>query len=352
MFNASRHIAQGLGFSPAASRTTTPVPAWALALVPKPDKKTVVLKAGNEDVETDTIPAIKRIVRETLSQTKRLAVRLKGTSLEQTLRNYTNFILQHIRYVKDAAGKEQLREPARTIYDGKGDCDCFAILLSSLLTNAKIAHQFKTIKQNGNTGWSHIYVVVPKPGGGYYTLDPVTNQFDTEPSFTKDKTYPMALERLSGLGAEAEAAARPCRPRTLASLEFFVPTKQVLNADLVPTREFLIDEKIPFVENGSTVTLATPKGALTVPSIITPAQADVVKQVATVTPETNQPAVEQKKAGFGWLFGLLVGGAFLSTLSDPKKAATKVASGGLAGVKHKTKSTNKRKRPKYATLHL
>lgn len=351
MFNAQRHIAHAsLGFSPATSRTVTPVPAWALALVPKPDKKTIVIKAGNEDVERDTLPAIKRIVKETLYQTKRLAMRLKGATLEQTVRNYTNFILKHIRYVKDAHGKEQLREPSRLIYDGRGDCDCFAITLSSLLTNAKIPHQFKTIKQNGSAHWSHIYVVVPKPGGGYYTLDPVTNQFDSEPSFTNDKTFPMSLERLSGVSAEEDRTIKKCWPPSLRALEIFVPTKEVLNVDLVPTQQFLTDKNIPFVADGDKVIVQTAQGPVNVPSIITPEQAKIVETAATTAPAP--PPKQQQAGGFGWLVGLLLGGAALSALSDPKKAATKVASGGLAGVKHKKKSTHKRKHPKYKTLHL
>lgn len=379
MYNAARHIAAhvGLGFSPADSRTVKPVPATLLALVPAPGRITLVMKSGNEDVERDTIPAMKRIVRETLNQTKALSQRLKATTLEQTLRNYTDFILNHVRYVKDANGKEQLREPARLIYDGKGDCDCFAITLSSLLTNAKIPHQFKTIKQNGSSNWSHIYVVVPKPSGGYFTLDPVTNQFNVEPSFTKNKTYSMSIERLAGFGLVMEENSR-CHTTQPRDLQYYAPTKQVLSADLIPTAVFLEDKNLQFIENGSEVAVRTPTGSIVVPSVITPEIAKeilihtqpVTKEIptealppavqtavavqksmdATTVQPTTEVAVQApvpitpSQAGFGLLAALVIGGIALSAMSDPKKAATKVATGGMAGVK-----TKKRK---YKTLHI
>ncbi len=140
MFSNRAHI--GLGFTPAEARVTTPVPASAKYLVPRPANATVHIKS-NEQVERDTIPLIKQIVSETLGQTKALAKKLQGTSLEQTVKNDTDFILKHIRYKRDASGKEQVREPARLIYDGVGDCDCFATLLSSLLTNQKIKHSLR-----------------------------------------------------------------------------------------------------------------------------------------------------------------------------------------------------------------
>lgn len=348
---AHRIAHAGFGFTPAASRTVTSVPRGLLALVPKPSGITMRVKE-NEQVERDTIPLIKKVVRETLSQTSALAKKLKGRSLEETLRNDTNFILKHIRYKRDAAGKEQVREPARLIHEGAGDCDCFATLLSSLLTNQKIGHALRIMKQHGAGNWSHIYVVVPKPGGGHYTLDPVTNSFNVEPPSTQKKDIPMALERLSGV-AETEAEKNPlwCKLKRLNALEIFVPTKQVLDSDLVPTRNYLIDKKIPFVEDGDRVIVKTPEGNISVPSILTPDQAKAVDVVATVPAEEIKaatPEIKQQQAGFGWLMGLLLGGALLSSLSSPKKAATKVASGGLAGT---TKRKAKAKR-KYKTIHL
>ncbi len=195
------------------------------------------------------------------------------------------------------------------------------------------------MKQNGAGEWSHIYVIVPKPGGGYYTLDPVTNKFNSEPTFTEKKDFNMALERLSGLGYEA--ADLQCKP--IQALEFFTPTKQVLSAELVPTREYLLDKQIAFVDDGEKVVVQTKEGAVSVPSILTKQQAATLTQAVSTNPTPATPeAPTQAKAGFGWLLALLLGGAVLGSLKDPKKVAT----GGMAGIK-----ATKQKR-KFKTLQL
>lgn len=283
-----------LGYSPASTRKTRPVPAWALALVPKPTGKNETVLSGQEQVERDTIPLIKSKIKRTLWHTKKLAPKLKGTTLEETLRNDWNFIFDHIKYVKDAPGTEQVRSPRRLIHDGRGDCDCFVVTLSSLLHNQGIPHKLRIIKQNGASHWSHVYVVVPKPGGGYYTLDPVTHKFDYEPPHSQTKDFTMALEYLDGL-ADETAAAR-CKPIGPNALTFYQG----------PVPLFSDQQKNDAVQ---------------------PAQ--VVEDA-----EVMQAQPAQQKAGFGWWMLLLIGG-LIATGADPKKAGLKAASGGLAGTKNK-----------------
>jgi hypothetical protein len=342
MYSASPYRL-GLGYSPAAQRTVKPVPAWALALVPKPTGKNETVKASNEDVERDTMPLIKNKIQRTLHHTKKLAPKLKGATLEQTLRNNWNFIFNHIQYVKDEPGKEQVRSPRRMIHEGKGDCDCFTVTLSSLLHNQGIPHKLRIMKQNGKPNWSHIYVIVPKPTGGYYTLDPVTHRFNFEAAHTQTKDYPMALEYLDGL-----AATQACATNNVAALQPYAVTKFIQEDGLIPTKQFLKDNAIPYMEQpDGAAQIVTTQGALQVPAVITRAQSELVKAAAIETPhvetlpaedEQAKPLVQQ--AGFGWLIALLIGGALLLK-PDPKKAASKAASGGLAGVKRKTKRTYK-----------
>src|SRR5687768_12564241 len=90
----------------------------------------------------DTLKLMKKVVDQTLSQTKAIAEKLKGSSREQTCRNIWNFLYHNVQYKKDNPLREQLRTPIRTWRDRKTgvDCDCYSIFSSSVLTNLNIPH--------------------------------------------------------------------------------------------------------------------------------------------------------------------------------------------------------------------
>src|SRR5687767_11404402 len=132
-----------LGLVPAAQRRVKPMPAELRGLVPPPTDANITVKPGSPDVLKDTMPLIISKVKRTLYQTKKLAAKLKGPTLADTLRNDSNFILQFIKYRKDDAAHEQIRSPRRLVYDAAGDCDCFAVFLASILSNQGIKFRFR-----------------------------------------------------------------------------------------------------------------------------------------------------------------------------------------------------------------
>lgn len=165
----------------------------------------------------DTVTFMADIVNTTLDDTKKIAKVLYATDgkkfdLEQSTENIWNFCFHYMQYELDAAGKEQLRRPARAWADGnKGDgvdCDCFSIFVSSILTNLRIPHYFRITAYDG--GWQHVYVIVPKKenanlnygSGDYITIDPVLNNFNEEKSFSKKRDYDMTNHNLSGIPIE------------------------------------------------------------------------------------------------------------------------------------------------------
>jgi transglutaminase-like putative cysteine protease len=129
-----------------------------------------------------------RIVSEHSSDTKKLAQKLKAANLRDTLRNIWNFVYTYIQYEPDSKLFEQLRRPLRTLHDQKGDCDCYAILIGSVLTNLNIPYSFRVAEYENRGFFQHVYVVVPN-GGGYITVDPVVEKFDYEKPFTKKKDF-------------------------------------------------------------------------------------------------------------------------------------------------------------------
>lgn len=315
-----------LGYVPAGKRTVTPVPSWALGLVPKPMGTNETVK-DNEDTEADTIPLIIRKVKRTLNHTAKLAQRLKGKDLQTTAQNDWNFIFKHIQYVEDEPGKEQVRSPRRLIHEGKGDCDCFTVTLSSLLLNQRIPHFLRIMKQNAGGEWSHIYIVVPKNGRvdkkltsrtEYIVIDCVTHKFDYEAPKVQHKDFPMALQSLDGIRGEDS-----CKNNS-ASFMYFERTQQYRDRGLVITEEFLAANKIPFtIEDGEVFGYRV--GVRLVPAVITPDQAQMLLNPAVYEPaDPAQPApqvdVKKSKNLLWWIVG---SAAVVYALSgeDKKKAS-------------------------------
>lgn len=365
------NLLQNLGLVPGGARSVKPMPANLRGLVPKPADNNVTVKPSVPDVEKDTMPLIIDKVKRTLWQTKKLAAHLKGATLEQTLRNNSHFILDYIAYKKDDPKHEQIRSPRRLVHDLAGDCDCFAVLLASLLTNQGIKFKYRITRYSGKE-WSHIYIVVPKDQRNenieltnrtqYYVLDPVTNQHNYEVDFTAKKDFPMALQYLDGVGM---GTLGQCSTPTVAQksveelskLRTYVDNATIKQQGFVPTEEFLQDNGIPYevainpTTNGSFLKVDTPQGTVNVPTIITKTEADQINQaihqpVAVKKPidqvqttaqpvqETAQPTQpEVKEAGTNWWGLLMVAGVALSAMKN-EGSGTGLPP-GLGGVKRK-----------------
>ena len=158
----------------------------------------------NGNVE-QTISEMKKMVKKTLSQTQRIALKLKGTNRLETARNIWNFVYQHIQHKKDHPLREQLRTPLRTWRDRSTgvDCDCYSIFISTILTNLGIDHSFR-IAAYGN-GFQHVYVMVPN-NGSEIIIDCVADKFNYEVPYTKKKDFTvMGSSSLNGFNGQCRA---------------------------------------------------------------------------------------------------------------------------------------------------
>lgn len=160
---------------------------------------------------SDTVEFAARIVAQTLHQTKAISEKLKRPTLNETCKAIWEYCYKHYAYKIDKPGVEQLRSPARAWKDRKIgiDCDCFAITVSSILTNMGITHYFRIVKMYGRDYFQHIYVVVPKVKNAdmnirplYHVIDPVVDRYDLEPpgvTFKTDyKMEGMPIQYLNG----------------------------------------------------------------------------------------------------------------------------------------------------------
>ncbi|HMG94344.1 MAG TPA: hypothetical protein VK589_29995 [Chryseolinea sp.] len=304
----------------------------------------------------DTLKQMRKIVSQTLPQTAKVSRELKGSTLEQTCRNIWNFLYSHVQYKKDHPLREQLRTPARTWKDRRAgvDCDCYSIFISSVLTNLKIPHSFRMAGYKGD--FQHVYVVVPKNGRSsssrdqYYAIDPVVNQFNFEASFTKKHDQKMStVSMLNGLGE--------CNPTPeILRLRKFVDTQEVIMRGGIPTKAFLDEAGISYAPafdnnaNRAIYVVSTPRGLLSVPTVISPAQSEELKTLigGCVDPSTAAAAIPlaeksmeerikaaAKKFNWWWL-AIIAGGYILLTGSDQQEV--KSGLNGLAGSSKKKKA--------------
>lgn len=165
----------------------------------------------------DTLQAMQRIALRDYKQVEGLAIELQDTTVAQTSENIWNYLRENTRYKLDRKGIEELRTPARSIVDGqKGvhdtnygiDCDDYTILISALLLNLGITHEYRIAAYKKIGEFQHIYPVVFDQNGNAFVIDvvPEIPHFNYEEQPIIDlKTIPMELHELSGtLPVDAE----------------------------------------------------------------------------------------------------------------------------------------------------
>ena len=127
----------------------------------------------------ETVKLMQEVVETYADDTAELAKVLKRDTLKDTIQSIFDFVYQHIQYVPDSRFVEQVRRPLRTLYDQRGDCDCYATLIGSILTNLNIPFKFRVAAYAGRNYYQHVYVIIPY-SGGYYVCDPVLDTCFTE----------------------------------------------------------------------------------------------------------------------------------------------------------------------------
>lgn len=141
---------------------------------------------------------MKKIVLQTLNETKQLAKKLEGNTAIQTIQNIKSFVYWHIQYLQDNE-TQQLYSPARTwqMRATGVDCKSFSIIVSSVLTNLNIKNSFRQIKQMSYApeNWTHVYVFLPD----FDCVIDGTVLYDQEPLYIQYYDEPVLSNGLAGL---------------------------------------------------------------------------------------------------------------------------------------------------------
>lgn len=137
---------------------------------------------------------------------KDVAAKLNTGDKHQFIRNLFDYYCRNVDYILDQPGIEKVYTPARTIYEGKGDCKKAATFLASVLKAGGVEPILKHVYYDGNSVYTHIYVIVPDPDlNNYITLDPTNDcQYNKEVDYKTGTLY-----FLNGKKMELRAMGKP-----------------------------------------------------------------------------------------------------------------------------------------------
>ncbi|WP_158651244.1 transglutaminase-like domain-containing protein [Pseudotamlana carrageenivorans] len=141
---------------------------------------------------------MKKVILQTLGETKKLAEKLKGSTVNETVKNIKDFVYWHVQYKQDITD-QQLYSPSHTWAKRATGVDCksYSIMVSSILTNLGIENSLRQIKQISYKPdyWTHVYVVLP----AHNLVIDGTVVYNHEPLYIEYHDKPILSKGLNGL---------------------------------------------------------------------------------------------------------------------------------------------------------
>lgn len=163
-------------------------------------KFTEVTYVKDANVE-HTVKFIPRVVEHTKWMMKAFYKQeLAHLPVKPALKKLWDFVKEYIQYEKDESGKEQVRSSRRLFWEGKGDCDCFTVFISTGMTWLKeVKKIILRITKYGGKNFQHIYPIAVLATGQMIPMDAVAKAWNYEEPFTQKEDYVMELNYLDGL---------------------------------------------------------------------------------------------------------------------------------------------------------
>lgn len=134
------------------------------------------------------------------AQFQKVANKLKGKNVLETVKNNYNFLYKHFQYKIDES-LQQLYAPSAAWHFRKVgfDCKTFSVLASALLLCQNIEHSFVKVKLQGSNDWGHVYVQIPYQGS-YLIIDATTHD-NKEVNFIEKHEFNMRNLKHIGLAS-------------------------------------------------------------------------------------------------------------------------------------------------------
>jgi hypothetical protein len=246
----------------------------------------------------DTLKNMQRIAKRDVNQVRELALHLKKSTVESTANNIWDYLRANTKYKFDRQGFEELRTPSRSLVDGKAglidddfgiDCDDYTILISALLLNLGIDHEYRVAAYQEKGKFQHIYPVAFDKQGNEFVIDvvPEIPHFNYEEKPIIDlKKIPMELQELSGVDAiteeeiKSDLAEELNQPFVLSGIEDDLEDEILESGFLSGFGEVATEEEADIVLSGADDVLEIIERGLL---------AEVHKAKATLVEEKQQP---------------------------------------------------------------
>jgi hypothetical protein len=169
---------------------------------PKFEQKLTVPNGVTEDIVSEIL----RVYQKYLPQLKEFAqgFQVPCRCPEKIAKKIWYWIKDNIKYKRDPKGVQYIKSPARTIWDGYGDCKTYSIVAMSILHHLGIKAKFRFTSYSDEKPLHHVYVVIPH-GKGEILLDAVWHTFNSEktPIIKKRDIMPEIYE-VAGVAAVGE----------------------------------------------------------------------------------------------------------------------------------------------------
>lgn len=133
-------------------------------------------------------------------QFQKVANKLKGKNVLETVKNNYNFLYKHFQYKIDENLQQIFAPSAAWHFRKKGfDCKTFSVLAMALLLCQNIEASFVKVKLPGSYDWSHVYVQIPYESS-YLIIDATTHD-NKEVDFIEKHEFSMKNLKHIGLAS-------------------------------------------------------------------------------------------------------------------------------------------------------
>lgn len=171
----------------------------AARLIGKPAGVRFTVAEGGTNA--DIVHAVLAMDEQACKEVAPLAGKFTGKNVRETAQNIWSFIRMNVRYDADDVSNQQIKSPKALLASGVGDCKSFSILARALMNCHGFTFTgYRFAGYNGQKYPSHVYTYF-----GNSTLDATIPRFDSEPSYSLKKDFPMSkinVYSISGIGSE------------------------------------------------------------------------------------------------------------------------------------------------------
>lgn len=147
------------------------------------NKNRLIKKNGNT---ADIISVVISTYNTYYQQVNDLAQSFKSDGFAETCKRIFDSVINNVRYIEDPDGLQLVKNPARLMKDGTGDCKSMAIYVASCLRCLGIDHFFRFVSFGGSE-YTHVYVIAIQDNK-QIIIDPVV-RINGSPVFDFEQNY-------------------------------------------------------------------------------------------------------------------------------------------------------------------